>query len=216
MHRCVILVVTIALSLPLIAQETIEPCGFWEMMRAGNRTFVAGDISFKDLDVERKELVGGQHPPVLVLACSDSRVPPELVFNQSLGAMFVVRVAGNVVDEFGLASIEYAVAHDWTKLIVVLGHESCGAVIDSMKPDDPEKPLTPSLMALVNRIRKSFIMGQTDLPDAIRANAYASAAHLTAESAVVREAVAAKKVKILPAYYSLQTGVVTTIGGVCP
>ena len=219
MHRCVIFVLAFALALPVAAQEKpLEACALWNMMRDGNRTFVGGNISFTDLAKERKELVDGQQPPVLVLACSDSRVPPELVFNQSLGALFVVRTAGNVVDEIGLASIEYAVSQDpqWTRLIVVLGHENCGAVEAAMAEDNPAKPLTPSLMALVDRIRRSFIMGQTDLPDATRANAYASAAYLTAESPVIRDAVAKQRVKVIPAYYSLATGVVTQIGNVCP
>jgi carbonic anhydrase len=219
MHRCVTFVLAFALSLSLTAQEKpLEACALWNMMHDGNRTFVAGDISFTDLDQERKALVGGQRPPVLVLACSDSRVPPELVFNQSLGALFVVRTAGNVVDEIGLASIEYAVSQNpqWTKLIVVLGHENCGAVEAAMAEDNPAKPLTPSLMALVARIRGSFIMGQTDLPDATRANAYASAAYLTAQSPVIRDAVARRRVTIIPAYYSLTTGVVAQIGNACP
>src|SRR5215203_6662328 len=108
MHRCVTFVLAFALCLPLTAQEKpLDACALWNMMHYGNLTFVAGDISFTDLDEERKAIVERQRPPVLVLACSDSRVPPELVFNQSLNALFVVRTAGNVVDEIGLASIEY-------------------------------------------------------------------------------------------------------------
>jgi carbonic anhydrase len=211
MHRCVILVLAFALSLPLAAQQTGgEADALWKMMLTGNLTFMAGDISFKDLDQERKETVGGQRPPVLVLACSDSRVPPELVFNQSIGALFVVRTAGNVADEFGLASIEYAVSRDpqWTKLIVVLGHENCGAVEEAMKFGDPP---TPPLVALVNSIRRSFVMGQTDLPNAIKANAKAAAAALTADSTIVRRAVMDKRVKIIPAYYELLSGRVREI-----
>jgi carbonic anhydrase len=210
MHRCVILVLAFALSLPLAAQGASEADGLWKMMLTGNLTFMGGDISFKDLDEERKPLARGQVPPVLVLACSDSRVPPELVFNQSLGALFVVRTAGNIADEFGLASIEYAVSRDpqWTKLIVVLSHENCGAVVEAMKPEEPP---TPPLVALVNRIRRSFVMGQTDLPNAIKANAKAAAAALTADSTIVRKAVMDKRVKIIPAYYELLSGRVREI-----
>lgn len=209
MRPCVALVLVFAFVLPLAAQEG-EADALWKMMLTGNLTYIAGDISFKDLDEERKALVGGQQPPVLVLSCSDSRVPPELVFNQSLGALFVVRTAGNLADEIGLASIEYAVAHKpvWTKLIVVLGHENCGAVEAAMKPEDPG---TPPLDALVDRIRRSFVMGQTTFPDAVKANAKASAAWLTAESIVVRKAVMDKRVKIIPAYYELTTGRVKEI-----
>ena len=209
MRRYVIFVLAFALSLPLAAQE-LDADALWKMLLTGNLTYMAGDISFKDLDEERKELVRGQRPPVTVLACSDSRVPPELVFNQSLGALFVVRTAGNVADEFGLASIEYAISQQppWTKLIVVLGHEECGAVKEAMK--DVEPP-TPSLVALVDRIRRSFVMGQTDFPTAIKENAKASAAWLTAESSVVRKAVMEKRVKIIPAYYELLSGRVREI-----
>lgn len=226
MHRCVIFVLTLALALPLVAQQQPLPaqqageaCTLWNMMQTGNRTFVAGSVTYGQLDQERKALIAKQQPPVLILSCSDSRVPPELIFNQSLGVFFVVRSAGNIVDEFGLASIEYAVSQtdpQWTKLIVVLGHENCGAVHASAAPDDPANPLTPSLVALRNRIRKSFIMGQTDLTTAIRSNTIASAAWLTAESAVIRDAVVGQKVVILPAYYSLTTGVVSQLGGMCP
>lgn len=209
MRRCVNLILAFALALPLAAQE-LDADALWKMLLTGNLTYMSGDISFKDLDDERKELVDGQDPPVTVLACSDSRVPPELVFNQSLGALFVVRSAGNVADEFGIASIEYAISQrpQWTKLLVVLAHEDCGAVKEAMK--DVEPP-TPSLVALVNRIRRSFVMGQTTFPDAIKANAQASAAWLTAESSVVRKAVMEKRVKIIPAYYELRSGRVTAI-----
>ena len=207
MRRCVTLVLALALCLPVLAQDADA---LWKMMQTGNLTFVAGDISYKDLDGERKPLVKGQQPPVLILACSDSRVPPELVFNQSLGALFVIRTAGNVADDFGLASIEYAVSRQpqWTRLIVVLGHEGCGAVEEAMKHEDPP---TPPLVALVDRIRRSFVVGQTDFANAIKANAKASAAWLTAESPIVRKAVMDKRVKIISAYYELESGRVTEI-----
>ncbi len=207
MRRCVTLVLAFAFSLPLAAQEADA---LWKMMLTGNLTYMAGDISFKGLGQERRDYFEGQQPPVLVLACSDSRVPPELVFNQSLGALFVIRSAGNVADEFGLASIEYAVTREpqWTKLIVVLGHEKCGAVEEAMKLEDP--PTAP-LVALVDRIRRSFVIGQNDLPNATKANAKASAAWLTAESPIVRKAVMDKRVKIIPAYYELLSGKVTAI-----
>jgi carbonic anhydrase len=213
MRRHVTLVLAFIFALPLAAQVQQAPNveTLWEMMVKGNSTYMSGSISFEELVKERAETKDGQAPPVLVLACSDSRVPPELVFNQSIGALFVVRTAGNVADEFGMASIEYAVSHtnpQWAKLIVVLGHEKCGAVVEAMKADDPP---TPPLVALVDRIRRSFVMGQTTLPEAIKANAKASAAWLTAESPLIRKAVMDKRVKIIPAYYELQSGRVTEI-----
>lgn len=214
MRRCVTLVLALAFAFPLLAQPSTTPLPpptpeqLWQALMTGNGTFMAGNIKYEKLDDERKALVNGQNPPVLILACSDSRVPPELVFNQSLGALFIVRSAGNVADEFGLASIEFAVSKGWTKLIVVLAHENCGAMVEALKPDDPP---TLSLIALVARLRHSFIAGQTTLADATRANARASAAWLTAESTVIRKAVMEGKVRIVPAYYELGSGKVSAI-----
>lgn len=211
MRRCVIFALAFALVLPLAAQEAPNAETLWEMMVKGNSTYMAGSISFTDLVKEREAGNKGQAPPVIVLACSDSRVPPELVFNQSIGALFVVRSAGNVADELGMASIEYAVSHtnpQWGTLIVVLGHEKCGAVEEAMRAGDPP---TPPLVELVNRIRRSFVMGQTSFPDAIKANAKAAAAALTADSPIVRKAVMDKRVTIIPAYYELLSGRVRKI-----
>jgi carbonic anhydrase len=214
MRRCVILVLAFALCLPVVAQDQkpLTPETLWAALLAGNQTFATKTIEYKGLTAERLGLVNGQNPPVLILSCSDSRVPPELIFNQSLDALFVVRSAGNVADEFGIASIEYAVSHDdWTRLIVVLGHQNCGAVVEAMKAEDPG---SLSLIALVNRIRRSFIMGQVDLKQATEANARASAAWLTAESAIIRKAVMDHRVRIVPAYYDMKTGLVTPVE--CP
>jgi carbonic anhydrase len=205
MRRCTIIVIAFVIGLPLAAQEADA---LWKTLLTGNLKFQAGEIAYDDLVKERADTAKGQKPAVLVLACSDSRVPPELIFNQSLGDLFVVRGAGNVADEFGIASIEYAVSKTWTKLIVVLGHENCGAVGEAMALDDPP---TPSLVALVDRIRHSFISGQTDLPHAVEANARAAGAWLTAESPLIRKAVMDGKVKIIPAYYELTSGAVKAI-----
>ena len=96
----------------------------------GNRRFVSGKLARKDLGRDKREdlLANGQHPFAVVVTCSDSRVPPELLFDQALGDLFVIRVAGNVLDSVSLGSVEYAVDHLHTPLVVVLGHENCGAV----------------------------------------------------------------------------------------
>jgi carbonic anhydrase len=217
MRRALILALALAVCGPIAAQniaaQNIDGDAQWKVLLTGNLKYVAGELAYKDLDAQRKALIRKQTPPVTILSCSDSRVPPELVFNRSLGELFVIRSAGNIADELGLASIEYAIAHGWTQLIVVLGHENCGAVGEALELGDPP---TPSLLALVTRIRMSFIglawNGQPATPDqAIEANARASAAWLTANSKVVRDAVAAKKVKVIAAYYSLTTGEVRAI-----
>ena len=216
MRRLMTLVLAFAICVPLAAED-INADVLWKALLTGNLRYEAGEITYKNLVKERKDLAPKQMPPVTILSCSDSRVPPELVFNQSLGALFVVRVAGNVADEYDLATIEYGIKKKWTKLIVVLGHENCGAVGEALEPG--EGP-TPSLAALLDRIRTSFVglawnsgtgTDNNLTTKAVKANARASAAWLTAHSPTIRDAVIAGTVKIIPAYYKLESGEVTAI-----
>jgi carbonic anhydrase len=208
MHR-IIAALLLFVALPLSAQ-TLDADQLWAALMAGNQNFVAGTVAYPDLKQERGENAEKQNPPVTVLSCSDSHVPPELVFSQSLGALFVIREAGNIADTFGIAAMEFAVIHDYTKLLVILGHENCGAVIASLVPDDPR---TPSLLALVTRIRGSFIgipysIEPANVRRAAEANVRASAAHVLANSAVIRDAVGKGKVKVVLAMYDVTTGAV--------
>jgi carbonic anhydrase len=193
---------------------TVTPDQLWNALVQGNKTFMGGKISFDDLTAERTALKDGQAPPVSVLSCSDSRVPPELVFNQSLGALFVVRGAGNIADDFGLASLEFAILNGWTKLIVVLGHEECGAIKAALGAADPS---TPSLLALATRLRMSFAGIPYDSRDAANvrkatdANTRYSAAQLLAASKVIRDAVLTGQVKVVSAYYNFGTGAVSRV-----
>src|SRR5581483_10137373 len=107
-------------------------------LKAGNDSFVKGTRRPVNYRKERAALVAGQHPYAILLTCSDSRVPPELVFDESLGKLFIVRVAGNVTDSVALGSIEYAVDHFGVKLLVVLGHASCGAVKATFNGDQEQ------------------------------------------------------------------------------
>lgn len=204
-----ILVFFALLALPLAAQQTITPDQLWSAMLQGNKQFVAGKITYDHLKEQREQLEHSQMPPITVLACSDSRVPPELIFHQSLGALFVIREAGSVADDFAVASIEYALEHGYTKLVVVLGHEHCGAVHAALGVEDPA---TAPLQALVKRIRSSFVGIRYDARDAanvkkaIEANTRASAASLLASSSVIREAVLTERIKLVTAYYELKTG----------
>jgi len=202
------------IALPAIAQESITPDQLWTALLQGNQQYVAGKITYDNLQAERELLEHGQLPPITLLACSDSRVPPELVFNQSLGTLFVVRTAGNVADDFGLASVEYALSSGWTKLIVVLAHEDCGAVKASLGAGDPAGA---PLNALALRIRSSFAGIPYDAGDkanvkkAAEANARASAAQLLAGSKLVRDAVIANQIKVVSAYCELRSGEVKKI-----
>ncbi len=217
MRRTLILIIAFVICVPIAGQATgqpIDPDVMWKALVTGNLKYAAGEIAYKDLKQEREKLVNSEMPPITILSCSDSRVPPELVFNQSLGALLVVRTAGNVADDLGLASIEFAIKFGWTSLIVVLGHEHCDAVRGALDKADPS---TPSLLNLVQRIRTSFYgipyKPQDDAvtEKAVEANARASAAWLSAHSSTVRNAVVDGKVKIVPAYYSQKTGLVRAI-----
>ncbi|HEX2122659.1 MAG TPA: carbonic anhydrase [Thermoanaerobaculia bacterium] len=215
-------IITVLICSPLLAQQTTPPAAepsitadqLWSALMTGNKVYVAGSITYSDLEAEREQLKDHQTPPITVLACSDSRVPPELIFNQSLGALFVVRTAGNVVDDFGLASIEFAIANGFTRLIDVLGHHDCGAVKASLGGADPQ---TPAMTQLATRIRASFAGIPYDSRDAANvkkateANARASAAQLLAMSKLIRDSVLTDRVKIVPAYHDLGSGVVKAI-----
>jgi carbonic anhydrase len=214
MRRVTVVLITLILSVPLAAQRA-DAGKLWDALLEGNKRFVAGTLTFNDLKQQREAVESFQNPRITVVSCSDSRVPPELIFDQSIGGLFVVRSEGNVVDDFGLASLEFAVLNGYTDLIVVLGHESCGAVKSALEQDDPS---TVSLRALVQRIRASFGgIGRWD-PDnaqtvmkAVEANARASAAYLPARSGAIRAAIHAGKVKVIAAYYSLHTGEVRKV-----
>ena len=181
------------------------PDAMWQSLMDGNHAYVAGKLTYTHLAAQRHRSAGKQNPPVTVLSCADSRVPPELIFNRSVDQLFVLRVAGNVSDDFDIASIEFAIANGWTKLIVVMGHDACGAVKAAMAKDEPP---TPALTVLVHRIRESFTTPPASLNEGIADNTRASAAYLTAHSKVIRDAVDAKKVAIVTAVYHLDSGVV--------
>lgn len=194
-------------------REPFTPPSLWIQLMDGNKVYRRGALPYTDIAGARQRTAKDQDPPVTVLSCSDSRVPPELIFGRTVGDLFVVRVAGNVADPFEIASIEYAIDKGWTKLIVVMGHEECGAVIAALKTDDPP---TPSLVSLVQRIRESFI----DLPSwpekerverGVKANARSSAAYLLAHSTVIRKAVLDKRVGLIVAYYKLESGEVEVL-----
>ena len=205
--------VVLLLTAPLFAQD-VTPDQLWNALVQGNKGYAAGKISYDALADERTKVKNSELPPIAVLACSDSRVPPELVFNQSLGAMHVVRTAANVADAFGIASLELALASGGPRLLVVLGHENCTAVSSALGGADP---VSPALKALAERIRMSFVNIPYDARDsanvrkAVEANARASAAQLPANSKAIRDAVSTNGLKIVPAYYELATGLVRKI-----
>jgi len=194
--RKFILAVAILLSAIHLCAQTPE--AVWGNLAAGNARFVEGSLDYCALNHLRNATAGGQSPPASILSCADSRVPAELVFNQSIGELFVVRTAGNVENTFNIASLEYAVLNGWTKMIVVMGHSECGAVKASLALPKPGEP-TPALYDLIVRIRKSFKSPPKDLRDATIMNI-----NYTAEQLALNPTL--KNVPIVKVYYDVASG----------
>lgn len=186
----------------------------WNGLMAGNARFVAGKPQARALVSLRQKLASGQSPKAIILACSDSRVGPELIFDQSLGDIFVVRTAGNVTDAVGLGSIEYAVDHLHSPLLVVLGHQKCGAVSAACSGD---KMPSPNLDAIVERINpavtqaKSYAKADDLIESAIKENVHQSAKDVLANSQIIRDAVKAGKLSVIEAEYVLDSGQVVRL-----
>ncbi len=181
-------------------------------LRDGNRRFVAGtsDIDTSLSQARRAELVGGQSPFAVILACSDSRVPVELIFDRGLGDLFVIRVAGNIAAPSQIGSVEFAASQLGTQLVVVLGHSNCGAVDATLKELEQERPQrSPNLRAIVDRIRPAVepLMGDgASLRDAVAANIRHSVDQLRHGSAVLEQLIADDTLTIVGAEYSIETG----------
>ncbi len=194
-------------------QKPVSADRVWDDLMAGNKRFVDGRPKPHDLVKRRAGLVKGQQPRVVVLACSDSRVAPELLFDQSLGDLFVVRSAGNIADAIEAGSIEYAVEHLGSSLLVVLGHTHCGAVTAACSR---EKMPTSGLQAIVDKIEPAVLQaersasgrrtGDALIEAAIRQNVHQSAKDLLANSEVLRHAVEEHKLQFVEAEYQLETG----------
>jgi len=185
----------------------------WERLKKGNEKFVADKSAAQDLGAERRrELAKGQHPFAIVLTCADSRVAPEYIFNQGLGDIFVLRVAGNIADPFVLGSMEYALEHLHAPLVVVLGHTQCGAVEAALGEHKPAGNL--------GKLIEDVYVGQdlpkeraAALPTAIQNNVRHHADLLTKRSEVVKEFVEHKKARIVSGVYSLSSGKVEWLEG---
>lgn len=190
----------------------ISPADALDRLREGNRRFASGNggQNISGTQANRAELTQGQNPFAVVLACSDSRVPVELVFDQGLGDLFVIRVAGNVVAPSQVGSVEYAAAQLGTKLVVVLGHSNCGAVDATLKELEQGQELrSPNLRAIVDRIRpaiESLPDPDVSLHDAVIANVHQSVRHLQHGSLSIERLVESGDLLIVGANYSIESG----------
>ena len=197
-----------------------------ERLREGNRRFVSDVRGSAALvtQTRRSELADGQEPFAIILGCSDSRVPAEIVFDQGLGDLFVIRVAGNIVASSQIGSVEFAAERFGTPLVVVLGHSRCGAVLATLEElMRPREKQSRNLRSIVDRIRPS-VEGllatelshdsETLVRHAVRANIRASANQLRHGSEVLEELIQKARVLVVGAEYSLETGCVDFFDGV--
>jgi carbonic anhydrase len=191
------------------AQTQLNPDGAMQELVAGNQRFAAYQLtSFEhDLTALKDKTVDKQEPFAGVLACADSRVPVELIFDQTIGEIFVTRVAGNLVTPEIIASLEYAVAVLEIKVILVLGHRNCGAVKAAMKADT----VPGQISALYQHLQAAVVQSGGQFDKAIDANAKIQAELLRTSSTVIREAVKASKLKVESGVYDLSTGKVALV-----
>jgi carbonic anhydrase len=193
----------------LAAQSVLTPDAALQELLDGNRRFTGGSMTSyeHDLVILKQQTVEKQEPFAAVLSCADSRVPVELLFDQSIGHVFVTRVAGNIVTSEIIASLEYGAAVLGTKVIVVMGHSNCGAV----KATIQGKEVPGQISALYAHIQPAVDQAGTNLEAATKANAKIQAALLRQASPVISGLMKESKLKVAAAYYDLGTGAVTLL-----
>lgn len=178
----------------------------------GNKRFVESKLTHLNETPERRtEIAKGQKPFAVIVSCSDSRVPPEIIFDQGLGDLFVIRSAGNLVDDIGLGSIEYAVEHLGVGLVVVLGHERCGAVDATAKGGKAPGHINALVKGIQHAVREAKKQHGDLLDNAVIANVKDVVAKLKKSEPILEEFVHEKKLEIIGARYDLDDGQVTII-----
>jgi carbonic anhydrase len=196
-----------------------------ERLREGNRRFVSDEVSEETL-ASREHRAGAaapQNPFAIILACSDSRVPTELIFDRGIGDLFVIRVAGNIVAPSQIGSIEYAAKQFGTRLVVVLGHSNCGAIIATLRELAlKESHRSPNLRAIVDRIRPALdpvledhydVEDESVVASCVRANVRASVDRLQHGSLILEQLIDANELNIIGAEYSIETGYIDFFEG---
>jgi carbonic anhydrase len=196
-------------------QNVLSPDASLHRLMAGNARYVSGASERHDFKREREALAGGQNPFAAVLGCADSRIAPEYAFDTARGDLFVCRVAGNFASDECIASLEYAVSVLSTPLILVLGHDACGAVDATIKSLKDGTTLPGHLPSLVNAIGPSVKSASKDgnlLDNAIRQNVIDNVAKLRSATPILDAAVQQQKLKVVGGIYRLRTGKVEMVG----
>lgn len=179
-------------------------------LKSGNQHHAAHHYAHPHETLERqRELVASQHPHAEILSCADSRVPPEMIFDQGLGDLFVVRVAGNVASDTEIASLEYGAEHLHVPLLVVLGHEHCGAVTAAVEGGNASGHIPALIKMLTPAVEKSRGLSGDLVENSVRTNVEMVVKQLRTSEPVLQELVHEKKLKVVGAVYSLDTGRVT-------
>ena len=196
-------------------QNVLSPDAALKRLKEGNARYVAGVAKRHDFKHEREALAGGQNPFAAILSCADSRIAPEYAFDSGRGDLFVCRVAGNFANEDTIASMEYAVAVLNVPLILVLGHEACGAVDATIKSLNDDKPLPghmPSLVtAIAPAVKASSQHAGNALNNAIKQNVIDNVAKLKGAGPILSAAVEQNKLKVVGGIYELEDGEVEMV-----
>jgi len=224
MFGVVTLIATRALAQGHTEASGLSPQAALRLLRTGNARYAAGKSEHPDLSVaRRRDLAGGQKPFATIVACADSRVGPELIFDQGLGDLFVIRVAGNVVDDLVVGSIEYSVIHLGVPLVMVLGHEHCGAVaatVDAAAGKTNPEDRDTQIGALAGLIMPAVKAVPASAPDKVEAavllNARHAASELFSKSRTIRERARTGRVQVVSARYGLDDGKVSDINTAQP
>ncbi len=192
-------------------QPTVAPAEAISKLKEGNGRYTGGNPQHPGQTTERRtELAKTQHPFAAIVSCSDSRVPPEIVFDQGLGDLFVVRVAGNVINDEGLGSVEYTVDHLGTRLILVLGHQSCGAVKAARETIAAKSKAPGHIESLVTAIKPAVeATAKDDLETTVKANVRNVVKALRSSTPILKAKVDSGEIQVIGGYYSLDTGAVT-------
>ena len=201
---------------PANARNAIAPAAALAELLEGNARYAANEPVEKDFSVGRAARVEAQFPIAAILGCSDSRVSPELLFDQGPGDLFVVRLAGNFLDDDGFASLEYAVKFLGAPLLMVLGHTNCGAVAAAVKVVTEHAELPGHLPELIKSIEPAVIAAHGRHPSdlvaaAIEENVRLNVKRLIDDTPIISDALAAKKIAVSGGIYDLATGKVTLI-----